>query len=302
MKQAIKNILGQIITPIAQKFPVTTVKLRYYIRFKRFPRLKNPQDLNEKILYLKLYSDTSRWTQLADKYKVREYVESCGLSDILIPLYGAWERVEDIPFDELPQTFILKANNGDGKGTNIKVDKAKMTDKKWSSLKKELKRWMSLKHIGSLSGEPQYKDIPPMIIAEEILPADKGQSSLIDYKLWCLDGEPHSFLVCSDRKDSGIEASIGFYDLQWNYRPEWLIVSNHYHADETILPRPKGLEKMIEVGRKLSKGFPEVRVDLYESNGKVFFGEMTFTALGGMMNNYSQEHLLDMGKHVTLPK
>ena len=298
----IKNIATPPLSWFGEHFPVTMVRLRYLARFHRLPNLKNPSDLNEKILYLKLFTDTSEWTRLADKYKVRDYVRSCGLERILIPLYGAWERVEDIPFDELPQTFMLKANNGDGKGTNLKIDKAQMTDEDWAALKKTLNKWLSQKHIGALSAEPQYKGIKPMIIAEEVLPPDKGQPSLIDYKLWCLDGEPHSFLVCSDRKASGHDACLSFYDLQWNLHPERLIVSSHYQAEKNEVPRPMNLKEMIEIGRILTKGFPEVRLDLYESKGKVFFGEMTFTALGGMMNNYSPEYLQEMGKLVTIKK
>ena len=93
--------LHQFAAIICERFPVTTVKLRYFLRFGRLPDFKHPKDLNEKILYLKLFTDTSKWTQLADKYKVRDYVKSCGLEQMLIPMYGAWERVEDIPFDKL---------------------------------------------------------------------------------------------------------------------------------------------------------------------------------------------------------
>ena len=114
------------------------VRLRYLARFHRLPNLKHPKDLNEKILYLKLFTDTSAWTHLADKYQVRQYVAEKGLADILIPLYGAWERVEDIPFGELPDRFILKANNGDGKGTNRVVDKTQMSDADWTE---SVSRW-----------------------------------------------------------------------------------------------------------------------------------------------------------------
>ena len=296
-----KNFIRKIAAIVCSWFPVATVKLRYYLRFKRFPDFKNPQDLNEKILYLKLYSDTSLWTQLADKYKVREYVKSCGLESILIPLYGAWERVEDIPFDELPQKFILKANNGDGKGTNVKIDKAKMKDADWAALRKRLQGWLDAKHIGALSGEPQYRDIKPMILAEELLPCNEGDTSLVDYKLWSFNGEPYSFFICSERQLDGYHATVDCYDLEWNRFPENMLASPHMTVATKAMPRPACLEEMIEAARKLSKPFPEVRVDLYAVNGKLYFGEMTFTSLGGMMDFYTPEYLLEMGKHVTLP-
>jgi hypothetical protein len=296
-----KNFIRKIAAIVCSWFPVATVKLRYYFRFKRFPDFKNPKDLNEKILYLKLYSDTSLWTQLADKYKVREYVKSCGLESILIPLYGAWERVEDIPFDELPQQFILKANNGDGKGTNMKIDKSKMNDADWTALRKRLQGWLDAKHIGALSGEPQYRDIKPMILAEELLPCNEGDTSLIDYKLWSFNGEPYSFFICSERQLDGYHATVDCYDLEWNRYPENMLASPHMTVATKAIPRPACLDEMIEAARKLSKPFPEVRVDLYAVNGKLYFGEMTFTSLGGMMDFYTPEYLLEMGKHVTLP-
>lgn len=278
---------------IGCKYPVLVVKLRYLARFGRLPNLRNPKDLNEKILYLKLFSDTSRWTELADKYRVREYVAACGLEHCLIPMYGAWERVEDIPFDDLPDSIMLKANNGDGKCTNMIVHKAELTGIKLKQLKLTLQRWLNQRNIGALSAEPQYRGIRPMIIAEELLPVDEGCSSLIDYKIWCFNGQPHSFLVCSGRK--GHQVSLGCYDLEWNYYPERMVVSDKFGTEEKPLPKPACLEEMIEIARRLSEPFPEVRVDLYQTGGKVYFGELTFTSLGGMMNYYTPEYLMEMG-------
>ena len=295
-----KSLFKKFAEVVCSRFPVTTVKLRYFLRFKHLPDFKNPQDLNEKILYLKLFSDTSLWTQLADKYKVREYVKSCDLASILIPLYGAWERVEDIPFDELPQKFILKANNGDGKGTNVNVDKAKMNDEDWANLRKRLQGWLDAKYIGALSGEPQYRDIKPMIIAEELLPCPEGATSLIDYKLWCFNGEPYSFFVCSERQEDGYHATVDCYDLEWNRYPENMMASPHMTVATKAIPRPACLDEMIEAARKLSKPFPEVRVDLYAVNDKLFLGELTFTSLGGMMDYYTPEYLHVMGAKVKL--
>lgn len=286
---------------IGEKFPVATVNLRYLLRFGRLPDLKHPKDLNEKILYLKLFSDTLQWTLLADKYRVRDYVKSCGLEHILIPLIGVWERVENIPFEDLPQQFILKANNGDGKGTNVKIDKEKMDDKAWKELRERLQKWLTAKHIGALSAEPQYRDIKPMILAEELLPCDEGQTSLIDYKLWCFNGEPYSFLVCSERQADGYHTALDCYDLEWNRHPENLKASPHTTVATKPLPRPSCLDEMIHAARILSKPFPEVRVDLYAVGGKVYFGELTFTSLGGMMNYYTPEYLQEMGTLITLP-
>ena len=294
------DIIKKCVTPplewFGEHFPVALVRLRYLARFHKLPNFKNPKNLNEKILYQKLFTDTSEWTRLADKYRVRDYVRECGLEDILVPLYGAWERVEDIPFDTLPDRFILKANNGDGKGTNLKIEKAKMNDEDWARLRETLREWLSRKHIGALSAEPQYRDIKPMILAEKLLPSPEGQSSLVDYKLWCFSGEPHSFFVCSNRKENGYQAQFGCYDLDWTSRPERMVLTSHFSAEDKPLPRPECLQRMLEVGRILSKPFPQVRVDLYEAEGQVWFGELTFTCLGGLTDFFTDDYMNEMGQ------
>ena len=273
--------------------PVTLVKIRYFARFHKFVNLNNPRDLNEKILYLKLFSDTSQWTDCADKYKVRDYVKSCGLEDVLVKLYGAWFKAEDFHLNELPESFILKANNGDGKGSNLIVkNKSKWNE---NELRKIIKGWLEKKHVGALSSEPQYKGIVSCVIAEELLPLDEGSKSLVDYKIWCFNGKPYYIWTCSDRDNDGTEVMT--YDLNWNPMPEVSIFDSRYRKGE-IIPKPKNLDKMLEVAERLAKPFPQVRLDLYNINGKIYFGETTFTSLGGMMNFYTPEFLLEMGNMV----
>lgn len=291
----IKNILARI----AAHFPVSVVKMRYLLRFGRLPNLKEPRDLNEKILYLKLFGDTSLWTRLADKYLVREYVADCGCAENLIPLVGVWENVEDIDFEALPEKCMMKANNGDGKGTNMLFCRQMLAEGRLYEIKNTLRRWLNTSNIGALSAEPQYKGIPPRIIAEEYLPSLPGESSLVDYKIWCFNGEPYSILCCSDRQESG-HLMLGCYDLDWNIHPEKMQTTGHHTIQQQPLPKPSQLDCMIEIARKLSAPFPEVRVDLYQYNDKVYFGELTFTSLGGMMNYYTPEALLEMGCLVKL--
>lgn len=283
---------------MGEHHPVSLVKIRYFMRFHRMPNLKDPKDLNEKILYLKLFSDTSKWTELADKYKVREYVKMCGLEEILIPFIGMWTNVADIDFKSLPNSYIFKANNGDGKNSNLIVKDNKSLN--IEETKTLLKGWLGKKHVGALAAEPQYSKMSPCIIAEELLPIEVGNKSLIDYKIWCFNGEPYSILTCSNR--NGEKVCLGCYDLNWTYCPQNMIESENYPFEEHALPRPACLEQMLVVAKKLSSGFPEVRVDLYEAGGKIYFGELTFTSLGGMMYYYTPEYLLEMGKKVKLPK
>jgi ferredoxin-fold anticodon binding domain-containing protein len=280
---------------MGSNWPVTLVKIRYFVRFRKFINLKNPKDLNEKILYLKLFSDTSLWTLCADKYKVRDYVKSCGLEDALVKLYGVWYHAEDFHLSDLPESFILKANNGDGKGSNFIVKNKKIF--KEDELRKIIKEWLNNKNIGALSSEPHYKGMIPCVIAEELLPLDEGSKSLVDYKIWCFNGKPYYIWACSDRDNYGTDVMT--YDLNWNPMPEACVFDSRYRKGR-IITKPKNINKMLEIAEILAKPFPQVRIDLYNINGKVYFGETTFTSLGGMMNFYSTEFLLNMGSLVDL--
>lgn len=297
MMSGLKKMLAALLV----HFPVEVVYMRYLLRFKRLPHLRHPQDLNEKILWQKLYGDTARWSQLADKVGVRDYVKECGLGDALPALYQVWDKAADICFDKLPDCFMLKSNNGDGKGTNVAIyDKRKLSEEDICRLKEKAAGWLKQKNIGALSAEPHYNNIKPLVFAEELLPVARGEKTIVDYKLWCFDGEPYVFMVISNRKSGG-EAEISCYDMDWNDRSDLLETDcKHYRVRKTALPRPKGLETMVDYARKLAKPFPQVRVDMYDIEGKVYFGELTFTSLGGMMNYFTPQALKDMGSKVNL--
>lgn len=275
---------------LGMHYPVLWTRIRYRSTFKKSINLKNPQDLNEKIKWAMMYSDTSKWTELADKYKVRKYVESIGLEDILVQLYAVWNKVEDVNFGLLPETFIIKANNGNGKGTNKIIRKSELNDEKKTEYLKMINEWLHRKRIGALSAEPHYYGIEPCVIAEEVLYPEEGCSTLTDYKIWCFNGKAYWVWVCNDRSSGGNSAHVLTYDLDWNAHPEYSVFNSDYLQGEPI-PKPKNFERMIEVAEKLSNGFPELRVDLYNIDGKIYFGELTFTSQGGGMDFYSPEFL-----------
>jgi len=280
---------------MGENHPVPLVKMRYYAYFHRFPNLKDPKDMNEKLLYMKLYTDTTRWTELADKYKVRNYVEKCGLGEYLIPLVGAWYDVNDIDFDKLPQSFIFKANNGVGKSELLMVkDKNKLNIEE---TKKFLDELLKRKHVGVLSGEPHYRTMKPCIIAEELLPSEKGEKSPADYKIYCANGKARYIWMCSGRDSTGTDVMT--YDCNWNPRPDLCIFDSRYREGK-VRPKPQNLEEMIRVAETLVKPFPFVRLDLYNINGKIYFGEMTFTPLGGMVNFHPQSFLDELGSEIDL--
>lgn len=280
---------------LGNNHPALLLKIRYFLVFHKKLNLTDPKDINEKILWAKLYSDTTRWTELADKYLVRRYVEQMGLKDILVSLYDVWYSVDDINLDKLPDSFIIKANNGDGKGTNKIINKAELTEDKIEELKTLVSYWLSRKNIGTLHAEPQYKGMKPCIVVEEVLPITEKCNSLIDYKLWCFNGKCYYIWVCSDRSKDGCSAHVMTYDLNWEAHPEFSVFNSDYLQGD-LMPKPKNLDMMIDVAERLSKGFPEVRVDLYNVNGKVYFGELTFTSQGGFMDFYTPEFLKILGQ------
>lgn len=280
---------------MGEHHPLALIKIRYFATFHRFPDLKEPKTFNEKILYMKLFTDTSRWTVLADKYKVREYIKESGLGDYLIPLIGMWTDVDDIDFDALPKSFILKANNGVGKGEYLVVEDKNKLDVEAAKI--FLDKLLRAKHVGVLAAEPQYKDMPACIIAEELLPSVEGEKSPVDYKIFCFNGVPHYIRTYSNRDKNG--ADVATYDTEWKPLPEVDQAESRYHAGKR-LPKPENLEEMVRVAKVLAKPFPFVRVDLYNINGKIYFGELTFTPLGGLMSSMTREVLKNMGDMIDL--
>ncbi len=280
---------------LGEHYPVLLIRVRYFARFRKFAHLKNPRDLNEKILYLKLFSDTTVWTMMADKYRVRDYVKKCGLEDTLIPLIGVWNSVEEIDFDKLPSSLIFKANNGCWPGSTLVINDMGKANR--NDLKKIFQSWLDQKHIGSLAAEPHYKRIKPCIIAEQLLPIEDGHISLVDYKIWCFNGKVHYIWTCSDRDDKG--TNVMTYSREWVPMPEVCIFEKNYRKGD-VVDKPRNLDRMIFVAETLAKDLPCVRVDLYNVNNHVYFGEMTFTSLGGMMDFYTEDFLMKCGNIVDL--
>lgn len=262
---------------------------------------ENPRDLNEKINWLKLHSDPYEWAKLADKYSVRDYVKSKGLENILVPLYGHWESAQDVvdSWDELPDEFVLKCNNGNGKVRIICTANGGKGSVNLDELKAELTNWISSKYGGISGTEPHYSLIKNSIIAEKYLhdeSEDAFSDSIVDYKIWCFSGKPYGCYVCFNRNLVTKEKDVMFYDLDWNMHPE---VFSGEITHQTI-DKPQEWGKMLEIATILCQGQPEVRVDLYYSSGKIYFGEMTMTGKGGFMNYYTEKALLEMGEQIKL--
>lgn len=265
------------------------------LRFHKKLNLKNPTTLSDKVTYIELHEQSSLASSCTDKYAVRKYVEDKGLGDILVPLVGGpWNKVEDVDFNILPNSFAIKATHG-CKMNYLVPDKTKMDVEQCH---KEMKRWIATTY-GGYSMELHYLTIPHRIYAEKYL---ENARQLKDYKIHCLNGRPEFILVCSDRKvtgDAAMQVTLDLFDLEWNHIPE-VIQSGSEVAGDGSEPRPYKLNEMIEIARRLSEDFKFVRVDLYELNGKVYFGELTFSPANCVFPNFTHEFDLEMGKKLQI--
>ena len=281
---------------LGEHHPIALARIRYFARFKKCLNLKNPKTLNEKILFLSLKTDTTLWTRCADKYEVRGYVEEKGLKDILIPSIGVWNKVADIDFSSLPNEFVLKTTHGSGDILIVK-DKSKI---EWLAVCKTFEKELSTRY-GAVESGKHYMRITPRILAEELICNDaetvKLSSSLIDYKMWCFNGRCHYIFTCANRDKHSIE--IMTYDRDWNAHPKYCVFNNEYR-EGVLLPKPHNFERMLEIAEILSEDFSCVRVDLYNINGKIYFGELTFTSQGGLMDYFTDDFLHRAGDLIDL--
>ena len=281
---------------LGRYFPKRLAAKHYYDTFGRKLDWKAPKDLNEKINWLKFHSDTSRWADLADKYKVRDYIVSKGYEDTLVRLFGAWEHPDAIDWDALPEKFIMKMNNGSGDAVICHSKASFDKDAALAGIRKSFRH-----RFGIMTAEPHYLEIHPMVIAEELLDARRQTAkslSLVDYKIWCLNGKPECIFVVSNRDGASMEVMT--YGLDWHARPECIVPSDHYCLMKEDIPRPENLDFMLRMAADLSEGFPQMRVDLYEVGGKVYFGELTLTSASGLMIYFTRDYLLELGEKIEL--
>lgn len=260
------------------------------LRFKRNLNLKNPKTLADKVSYIELHEQSPLASKCTDKWEVRSYVSAKGLSHILVPeVGGPWSSFDEIEFQKLPDSFVLKATHG-CKMNYIVENKANLNIE---NCKKEVTRWLRTTY-GTYSMEPHYIDIPHRIYAEKYL----GEvSKLVDYKFHCINGEPEFILVITDRKTDGDRAmsvKIHLMDTNWNSINEVVGYKNEIAGDGSI-PAPKHLDEMVECARILSKGFKFVRVDLYDTSEGILFGELTFTPAACVFPYLSEPFLLSEG-------
>lgn len=242
------------------------LNLRYMLAFHKKLNLKNPQTYNEKLQWMKLYDRNPLYNQLVDKYDVRSFITERIGEEYLIPAYGVWDKFEDIDFDSMPDEFVLKCTHDSG-SVYICHDKSKI-DMPW--LQKRFNE--ALKGNQYHGGrEWAYKDVKPRIVAEKFMVDDSG-IGLKDYKFFCFNGEVKAMFIATERNIPGEDVKFDFFDENFQHMP-----FKHGHENAKVTPKkPEGFEEMKEIAKKLSEGLRQVRVDLYNINGKIYFGEMTF--------------------------
>ncbi len=272
---------------------VERVKEKYRLAMQCELNLEKPTKFTEKIQYRKLFEHNPLYSQLADKYAVREWVKQRIGEEYLIPLLGAWDKAEKIDFDALPNNFVLKTNHACG--TNIIIRDKKCINRK--QIIEQLNYWLKYPYW-AISGEFHYKDIKPMILAEEYISQMDG--NLFDYKIHCFNSVPTYIQVIGDRDIDRHTGKQANYDFAWKRLP-W--ISETYPAYSTELEKPILLDELYRVSKTLCEGFGYVRVDLYIIDNQIKFGEMTFTPGNGIFpyrGTWTEELDLKYGKMMVL--
>lgn len=249
------------------------LQLFYFATTRKFINFKNPKGFCEKIQWLKVNDRRPEYSQLVDKLAVRDHIAEVLGEEYLFPLLGKWESFQDIDFDSLPEQFVIKCNHDSG-STKVIKNKSLLTAEEIN----EMKEFYSarLKQDFYYAGrEYPYKGIKPYIIAEQLMIDETApEKSIEDYKFFCFNGEPKVMFIATDR---ATDCKFDFFDMNFNHLD---LVNIHPNTDKPI-PKPEKFDEMKELAAKLSQGMRHVRIDLYELNGKIYFGEYTFFHGGG---------------------
>lgn len=265
------------------------IQLLFFRHLHKRINLEQPKAFNEKLQWLKLYDRNPEYTKMVDKYAVKQYVSEKIGSEFIIPTLGVWDNPEDINFSDLPDRFVLKWNHDSG-SIVICTDKSILDKREAVSRLKSRQKFSGFWY----AREWPYKDVVPKVIAEKYIEDSSGY--LNDYKLMCFNGKVRCSFVCTDRF-SGDGLKVTFYDRSWNQMP----FSRHYPVSDMPVPRPKNYDALVHLAEKLSEGIPFVRVDFYEVNDRVYFGEMTFYPGSGLEEFDPEKWDYVLGSWLELP-
>lgn len=301
MKTILKKIYKGIKNPkliliyLVNKFAIIFndkffLQIKFYLIIGKHLNLKNPVTYNEKIQWLKLYDRKHEYTQMVDKYTVKEYVKKIIGEKYIIPTIEVYNNTKDIDWDKLPTQFVMKCTHDSGgivicKNKNL-LDIRKAVQKLNRSLKKD---------YYNFSREWPYKNVPRRIIVEKYM-EDSIDKELKDYKWFCFNGIPKALYIASERNSNNTETKFDFFDMDFNHLP---FTNGHPNAIN-IPNKPQNFELMKHLASKLSNSIPHVRVDFYEIDGQVYFGELTFYHWSGLVPFIPEEWDYRFGKWLEL--
>lgn len=255
---------------------------------QNLPPPYDKMSFNEKLNWMKIHVYNPLWTKLVDKYEVKGWVAKHCPNVKIIPTLGIWDSFDEIDFSKLPNQFVLKCTHDSG-GLVICKDKLKLDKQKAKKkIEKSLHRKFYLLHR-----EYVYKDVPPRIIAEQFM-VDESGTELKDYKFFCFDGEPKMFFIATDRP---YDTRFDYFDMDFNHLP----FKNGHPWASKVIHKPERFDEMVEYAKQLSKGFPFVRVDFYNINGDIYFGELTFYHNAGVVPFDPEEWDYKIGEWLHLP-
>lgn len=262
----------------------------YKIRIGHKLDWNNLQTYTEKMQWEKIFNLDPRKTLLSDKYLVREWVSEKIGDEYLIPIIGVWNSFDDIEFDKLPDSFVLKTNHGSGTNLIVK-DKLKLNK---NAARLKFNDWMNMDFAFADSIQLHYSGIRRKIIAEKYLETSLGE--LQDYKFLCFDGLAHYCWVDLGRFKRHTRT---VFNMNWE-RQEW--TQSYCGSYDGEIEKPHNFDKMVELATELCQGFAQVRVDLYNVDGRIYFGEMTFTNGSGLDPIVPEKYDYMLGKLWNLKK
>ena len=264
------------------------LRLKFFQRTGRLLSLKHPKSFNEKLQWIKLYDRNPIYTQMVDKYAVKDLVSEKIGSEYIIPTLGIWERFDDIDFDALPNQFVLKCTHDSG-GLVICKDKSKLDI---SAARKKIEG--SLRYDYFWHGrEWPYKNVPHRILAEKYM-EDQETQELRDYKIYTFEGKA---MICMINQNRGIDTRADYFDREFHR----LDLTWGYKRADVSPKKPRNFERMFELAEVLCQGTHELRVDFYEVDGHIYFGELTFFDGSGFDRIEPNEWNIKLGSWVNLP-
>lgn len=268
------------------------LKIKYRLKFGKKLDLNNPKTFNEKLQWLKLYDRRPEYTTMVDKYAAKEYVAGLIGDEYIIPTLGVWNSFDDIDFDSLPDQFVLKCTHDSG---TVVICKDKATFDV-AAARKIINRRINFSYY-YVHREWPYKDVPKRIIAEKYM-EDRKTSELRDYKFFCFGGEAKMMFIASDRFTEGVETKFDFFDMDFNHLD---FTNGHPNAD--VPPsKPENFENMRRLAEIIAAGIPQCRIDFYDVNGEIYFGEITFFHWSGLVPFDPPEWDEKIGSWIELPE